>query len=429
MDKAKKSPCWKVFVGACCLIFGGQGLIANSIGMYITPLCYVTGSGVGTISIGMSVMALAMMIVLIFVGKVLGKFPLRPVLISTTIVTMGAFIIMGYVDSLPILYVLFAIMGAAQAIPVYVIGPTLVTNWFEAKKGTLTSIMLLFGNLGGIVGSLGAGMLLGAEPYNTHLAFTVMGGAAMIIMLVGAFTSIMHPALVGCKPYGSEDEPSTGETAVEGAPVAKEIAGISAAKALKSIPFYCLFIMLFALIFCASFTSLLGNFTVSLGFPNTQAGVVTSVFQVAAAIGTITWGVLDDKIGVKKTSLIAFSILMVGVLGLAFLAQSSFTLLLGCTFLFGLGGSATGLQYPILTSKFFGQKEYSSILSKIQIAQSVSGLISIPVIGFVAQITGSYTPALLFLAVFVIVAMFAVVIGVSSAKKLLLAEGIEPPKM
>lgn len=421
-----------MFIAACCLVFGGQGLVANSMSMYITPLCYVTGEGVGTIGLALSLMALAKMILLPFVGKILKTFPLRPLLIVLVIGTMSAFIALGYVSSLPLVYALFAVLGACQAIPVYIMGPTLVTNWFEAKKGTLTSVMLLFGNLGGIVGAISAGMLLGAEPYNTQLAFTVMGGIAMAVMLVGAAMAIMHPALAGFKPYGAIDEPATensGDASESTAVVEDEVVGIPAAKAVKSLPFYCIFLMVFVLIFCACFASLLGNFTVSLGFANSDSALVTTAFQIAAAIGVLTWGVLDDKIGVKKTSFIAFALLALGLFGFAFLAQASFVTLIGCALLFGFGGSSVGLQFPLLTSKFFGQKEYGSILSKLQIAQSAAGLIATSAIALVAQLTGSYTPALVFLGFFVIVAMVAVGIGVPAAKKMWSEEGIEPPKM
>jgi len=412
---------WRQFAAACLLVAGGQGLIFNSIANYITPIMYVTGQGSGVVGAAVSLGALVMMILLGFVGKILKKFDLRKILMVCAVASMACFICCGLIKSIGLFYVLYPLCTALGAIPAFVTGPMLVTNWFEKKKGMLTGLMMVCANVAAIVGSLVAGKLLGGEPYNMMLAFGVMGAAAMILMLVGASMAVIHPATMGLAPYGAGEAAQTENPG--------EVAGISSKKALKSPAFIFLFIIVFLLICCASFSTLMSNFAnVTYGFTNAQGSIVISLFMVGSTIGGLIWGILDDHIGVLVTTVIGFTCIIFGILGMAFLS-STFTMLLVFAAVFGLGCSSAGTQQAMLCSRFFGQKEYGAIFSKVQMAQAMGGLVSVVAIGAVAQATGSYIPALIGMAALMILAIIMLFAAVGSAKKLWKDEGLEAPKM
>lgn len=420
---------WRQFAAACFLVFGGQGLVMNSIGNYITPIMYVTGQGQAAVGAAISIGALAMMILLMFVGKILKRFNLKALLVVCTIIAMGTFMAMGTFKSLPAFFIAFPIMNAAAAIPVYVTGPMLVTNWFEKSKGTLTGVMMLIGNLAAVVGSLLAGALFGGEPYNNMLAFGVVGAIALVFMLIGSFMAVISPYAVGLKPYGATDSvPAEKADAKETADDDK-VSGISSGKALRSAAFVSLFIMVFFLVCCGSFSTLLSNFAnVTYGFTNAQGSVIMSVYMIGAAVGGLAWGLLDDKLGVMNTSLVAFICIGVGLCGLAFFSKS-FGILLAFACLFGLGCSSAGVQQPMLAARFFGQKDYGAIFSKVQVAQSLGGLIAVVSIGAIVQATGSYIPALIILMVAIVLDCILLFVARGSVKRLWEAEGLGVPKL
>lgn len=420
-DKGAYRVHWRQFAAACLLVAGGQGLIFNSIANYITPIMYVTGQGQAVVGAAVSLGALIMMVLLAFVGKILKKFNLKKILIVCAIASMLCFIGIGFIQSIGLFFVLYPLCTALGAIPAFVTGPMLVTNWFEKKKGLLTGLMMVCGNIAAVIGSLVAGLLLGGEPYNTMLAFSVMGVIAMVFMLIGASMAVIHPATMGLRPYGAEEAAKPEN--------AEDVAGISSKKALKSPAFIFLFIIVFLLICCASFSTLMSNFAnVTYGFTNAQGSIVISLFMIGSTIGGLIWGILDDRIGVLTTTVIGFICIILGIIGMAFLS-STFPMLLSCACVFGLGCSSAGTQQAMLCSRFFGQKEYGAIFSKVQMAQALGGLVSVVAIGAVAQATGSYIPALIGMAVLMVLAVIMLFMAVASAKKLWQAEGLEAPKM
>ena len=432
LEKKTYGSHWRQFAAACLFALGWQGLIFSSIGNYITPIMSVTGQGQAVVGGAMAVGSLFMMILLGFVGKILRKFKLKPLLIACAIIGLGAFITMGYMKSIVAFYVLFPIMMMGGAIPIYVAGPMLVTNWFEAKKGLLTGAMMVFGNVGAIIGSLAAGTLLGSEPYNTQLAFTVMGVIAVALIIIGASMAIISPRVVGLEPYGASGNAEgkggqvTGEQA-EAEPA--EVAGITSGRALKSPTFYALFLIVFLLISAASFCTLLPNFaTLTYAYSNAQGSIILAVFNVGSTIGGLLWGALDDRIGVTRTTTIAFASIIVGLVGLAF-ASTTFAILLVFACIFGFGAASGGVQAPMLTARFFGQREYGAIYSKVQMAQSAAGLIAVVGLGAVVQATGSYLPAMVALIVLMVIAIVLLFVARGTAIKLWKAEGQEPPKM
>lgn len=417
---------WRMFVAAIMLVMGGQGFVFNSIGNYMTPLMYVTGQGSGVIGGAVSVGAIFMMIELGFVGKILKKAKLKPLLIICALVAFGAFIAMGYVTSVTAVFILFVLMDLGAAIPIFVTAPMVITNWFEKKRGTLMGITMMCGSIGAIIGSLVAGALLGPEPYNTHLAFTVIGSIGLALVLIAAFMIVPHPAMVGLKPYGAED--SDAEVKTEGEQVdPATLPGITSKEALKSLAFYCLFFIVFALVCTGSFSTLMSNFVnINFGYTNAQGSQMLALFNVGAAIGCFAWGALDDRIGVIATTVIAICLDIIGLCGLCFLGGGGFAMLAIFAVVFGLGCSATGVQQPMITSKFFGQKEYAGIFAKVQMAQTIGGMIAVVSIGAIAQATGSYTPAILLLVALLVISVLFLFVAKKSAHSLWIKSGQEP---
>jgi sugar phosphate permease len=134
-------------------------------------------------------------------------------------------------------------------------------------------------------------------------------------------------------------------------------------------------------------------------------------------VGALLIGVMNDKLNVKRTSIIVF-FLFSAICLCIFAFGANVSILYVLVVILGFCTSSGGSQPAMLTSKLFGQKDYPGIFSKLSIAMSVSSLIAMPFYGFMFDLTGSYLSCLTVLAGVGVVMAILVFAGFSSAKKL-----------
>lgn len=419
METKKRHPAWRMLLVGILLYFGGQGCIAYSVGLYIVPITTAHNIGVGVFSTAMAVGSISMIIYMAFVGKIMQKVPLKMLMIISSVIQCSAFILLGQVKSTAALYILLPLMYIGGAIPNSIIGPMLITNWFEAKRGFAIGLMTAFGNIGAVVSSQLAGYIMSTSSYST--ATLVMGAGTLVLSITAAFLAIAHPAQMGLRALGAAEIQSGADTGNE------EIPGITSSVALKSPTFYITFFTVLLLIFCASFTTFLSPLAMSLGLDVSGASNVVSLQQIGALLGALIIGMLNDKIGVKKTSVSVFSMFAVTCLAI-YLLGSNVTILYVLVVVLGFCTSTGGSQPAMLTGKLFGQKEYSSIFSKVTMAMSSSSLIAMPFYGFMYDLTSSYLTCLIVLFGIGLVMTALVFAAFGSAKKLWIDNtGMEMP--
>jgi|GEM_PF-905637 len=412
----KGHPAWRMLIAACLMVGGGQGLIFNISGIFMASICATNGYTTASFGLVISVGALGLIIALGMTGKILRKFPLRPLLVTLVIITGLCYTALSFCHSLPLFFILFILTYAAGAIPAMVTGPMLIGNWFEAKKGMCMGIVMACGCAFGIIGNIVGGSLIDSGGYS--LAYLVLGPCSLLLMLIGALMAVIAPAAMGLAPYGAQAGEAAGKSDAAAADAATADApGIPAKVALKSFAFIALFLVIFILVWGGSFQTLAASFAVSKGFSTTQGGIFTSIFQVGALVGSFLVGMLDDKIGGRNTTFICFGLIIVGVLAIMF--SGSIVPALCVSFLImGLGCSGSGVQTPILTSKIFGQKDYTAIFSKIQMAQMIGGMIAVPVYGALADSAGGYNSLFIFIAGISALGIVLTITAIGAGKKL-----------
>jgi OFA family oxalate/formate antiporter-like MFS transporter len=136
------------------------------------------------------------------------------------------------------------------------------------------------------------------------------------------------------------------------------------------------------------------------------AAIIVSVVSITNGVGRFMWGIVYDKIGVKK-SLISIAIILivacVGLLSSLLLQNVTLYVISACLMLLSYAGNA--ITCPAITRELFGHRTFSlnySVVSTCAIFQSFFP----SVIGSLQQSTGSYiTPItiLLMIAVFTLI--------------------------
>jgi MFS family permease len=108
----------------------------------------------------------------------------------------------------------------------------------------------------------------------------------------------------------------------------------------------------------------------------------------ALAIGKIVLGSLFDRLGLRTATSIAVSFLLIGTLGMIYVTNyiALFAVVAGT----GLGTAFYTIANPIITTKVYGNKDYSSIYGFLTAVIGLGGIISPLIVGFLYDSSGSY---------------------------------------
>ena len=410
--KKSKHPAWRMLLAACLLIAGGQGILSNTQGIFIASVCAEQGFGTGAFSGYVSVSSAAMMVAMVFAGKIVKKLPFRPLLIVCSVVACALFMSYALYSALWCWYVVGIIYAFAMAIPFYMAGPMLITNWFVKKQGLAMGIMMSMTGIFGAIFSIVGGIVIKSAGY--HVAYVVLGASALVLELIGSFIAVAHPSMKGLKAYGAEE--TEDEAASETTDPAAE-SGVPAGTALKSPAFILCYISMFFLIFLACFAQMLPTFGVSLGYDITFSSSLASFYMIGTLIGSFAFGAFNDKIGAEKTTILALILLAFSAVG-AVLTGKILIGLIACIIIMGFAGSSGGTQPAVLPSKLFGKKDYASIYGVVQTSAALSAMVAMPIYGLIYDITKSLSLGLFGAAAFCIVGVFCIIGAFKNASKL-----------
>ena len=418
-EKKGVHPAWKMFVAGCLLVAGGQGFVFNIFGIFIVPITTTLGFNVGILSTAMAAGAATMMVGMFFVGKVMAKIKLRTLLIICAIGMSGAFVLMSQFREPWMFYISIPLYNLFGAIPCFIAGPMLITNWFEKRRGLTMGLMMCCGNVGAIIGSMLGGIIIENSGY--EMAFIVTGIISFALCIIGALLAVAHPAMVGLTAYGASEGGSSEAAVLEGveagAGEASVAIGIAAKDAYRSLAFYLVFITVLLLISASMFTVFISPLGSTLGLSPIQAASLVGIFQLGSLVGALLIGIINDKIGVRNCCFICFAVLTLAILSIYFLGTNQIVLYIALA-AFGFSAAAGGQQPAMITGRLFGLKDYPGILSKMTMAQSLAGLVALPTYGLLFDATGSFDSALIAISVIGILCIFFVALAFASGAKL-----------
>ena len=220
--------------------------------------------------------------------------------------------------------------------------------------------------------------------YDWRTTYLVLGGAALVIITLGAQFLRRDPSQVGQSPYGAAE---AGEVNLK-----TKSAGLTAREALRTRQFW----MLAFLSFCdgyfvfAIIAHIVPHIT-DLGISDTVAAGILALYGGLNMLGRIGGGALADRIGSKPTLFASF-----------ILTTLTFSMLLVITktwafylfaFAIGLGnGGVVGVK-PAMIAELFGLRFHGVIYGLNIFITFTGGAIGAAAVGGIFDATGSYTLA------------------------------------
>ncbi len=304
-----------------------------------------------------------------------------------------------WVDSVPKLYLFFALFGVSFALAGLVPGVTLVARWFSRRRSVALSIASTGLSVGGIAITPFASQLIDKESLAG--AGPIMGAAWLVGVVPLALLLRSQPSDKGLQPDG---EPAPLE------PV--ELTGASFASA-KGTRFFRALSGAYSLIFLAQVGALAQMVSlVSERVDRATGAAALSVLAFASVIGRLVGGVVVTKVPARELTALLILVQAAALSFLAF-ADTRATIFIAAG-VFGLSVGNLLMLQPLLLVETFGVKHYSQIYSYSQLIATI-GVASGPFLLGALRDLVDYRFSLLFAAATKLVAFALVIAGGSVA--------------
>jgi len=411
MKNEKKNNFYYVLIPILCCGFtaASVGVSINSYGVFFTPVSEALGVGRGSISMHATISGLVMAVAGPFVIKIFNKYKFRPVMITAVIMALISTLGMAYANEVWMFNVLSIFRGLGLAFFHIPIASVLLGFWFHKNLGTITGVVSSFS---GVAGALCSPLFTSLiEKYGYQTAYIIMMLLVALLALPGAIFCIYKPENIGMKPYtGKEKLESTSEdTAPSVASAQKEnVPGEPGTFVIISMG-------IVATIACLStcVTSHITGYAENLGLTATFGSYLLSIIMIANISFKFLIGVLIDRLGAIKASLVPMVLTFIGVAILLTMPSSKLLLMLAA-FLLGTVYSFGSVALALVTRAVVGIKRFPSVFAIYAMLSSFATSIYITLIGYSVDHFGSYSFSLV--VCLVSLAISAVLLVVISRK-------------
>jgi len=395
MNEPRLSEKPKVFYGYwivvatffCLFITSGCGFFAFSL--FVKPLQAHFGWGRGEIMAAFTIFLLVMGTTSPFIGRVIGRYEARRVIATGALVVGLGLVSLSQMNSLWHFYLSYAVIGVGMAAMGHIPSSTIVSNWFEKRRGTAIGIMSTGIGAGGFAMAPVIGGYL-IPNFGWSVSYLVLAVFTWVLIIPLVLSVIKaKPADMGLHPDGRQ----TPETAPATEPQPFTANGSSLREALATSGFW-----------LAAVSYLTGGFS-SVGIVQNQAPYLEDiglpVAMVAGAlsgvglgslIGKFFFGWLCDRIPAKYAYSIALGLQAAGIIMLMSVKPASppVTIWLYVAMI-GLGSGGWLPTMSILVSTNFGLIAYGTIFGMINLAQSIGVATGPLLMGYMYDTMGTYS--------------------------------------
>lgn len=395
-----------VILAAVIIIRGlaGGGLNMTSA-LFLAPVAGDIGTGIGELSVYLSITSAVMVLWLPTAGKLIHHFDIRLVAAVGAALQILSFTAMGFAGKVYVWYLLAIPYAMGASLLVNLLGPVLINRWFRSNAGTMLGIQMAFvGLFGAVLQPLVSSIIAGR---GWRRAYFVVGGVTFAaVILVSSVLLRNRPEDAGLLPY----EGNGGRLKKRMSHINNSGAGIGERDALRSPSFYLLLLFMAAITGVGVFTQHIPTYGGLLGYSVRETGGVLAAASVGTAIGSVAIGIISDKIGSLRTCYVMIAIGIAAEAGF-FISGGGLLLFYGAAFLHGLVSSGIMVLGPLLTLKFYGQRDYEKIFAKVSMGAPLASIVFVPLYGFVYDRMQSYFPVLAGLLILLVIAAVCITVG------------------
>jgi len=360
-------------------------LIPSTLGFLVSPLHREFGWTIQQIMAATVFVTSAGVVVSPFVGAVIDRYGARNVIVISFL--LEALIIGSMArmtDSLPLFYVRFVAFALLCSGCTAIGFTTVVSKWFDRKRGLALGIALAGTGLGGVLWSFAVSTMFAMIGWRASLTwFAVFLGVIVAPLMYIVLRN--DPSEMNLLPDGVR---STSVLHKREAPV-----GLTLREAARTGQFWLLLAVSFLVAFGVQ--SIMFNLVPIIkqsGDPHNLAGAIQASLWASLVVGRVLTGWLLDKIFAAR---VAMAFLLFPAAGAAlFAVGTSGPMAFVAAMLIGLAAGAEVDTFAYMASRYFGLKYFSRIYGTCFSLFALGAGTGPVITAHIAQKGGSYGPAL-----------------------------------
>jgi MFS family permease len=327
-----------VIIGAGALMTCVAAGAMFSLAVFLQPMSLATGWSRAGISSAMTLNFLTMGIAGFFWGSLSDRFGARIVVLCGAVLLGLALVLASQATSLGQFQLIYGILVGFSAGAFFAPLIAAATGWFDTNRSLAVSLV-----------SAGLGVApMTVSPFARWLISTYDWRTAMLSIGILAWVLLIPAALLVRRPGAG----AATAAAVAGPNVSET--GLSAAQALRSPQFLVLALTFF---FCCAAHSgpifHMVSYAIGCGVPAMAAVTVYSVEGLAGLGGRLLFGVLADRLGVKKVLIAGLAVQAVAIA--SYLLVNRLAEFYALAVVFGTAYGGVMPLYAVLAREYFGQ--------------------------------------------------------------------------
>ena len=327
-----------VIIGAGALMTCVAAGAMFSLAVFLQPMSLATGWSRAGISSAMTLNFLTMGIAGFFWGSLSDRFGARIVVLCGAVLLGLALVLASQATSLGQFQLIYGILVGFSAGAFFAPLIAAATGWFDTNRSLAVSLV-----------SAGLGVApMTVSPFARWLISTYDWRTAMLSIGILAWVLLIPAALLVRRPGAG----AATAAAVAGSNVSET--GLSAAQALRSPQFLVLALTFF---FCCAAHSgpifHMVSYAIGCGVPAMAAVTVYSVEGLAGLGGRLLFGVLADRLGVKKVLIAGLAVQAVAIA--SYLLVNRLAEFYALAVVFGTAYGGVMPLYAVLAREYFGQ--------------------------------------------------------------------------
>jgi MFS transporter, OFA family, oxalate/formate antiporter len=392
---------WWIVLACFSIGFLVSGFVFYGFTAFFEPLVREFGWSHTQVSFASSLRGLEMGILAPLIGFLADRLGSRRLMLSGMIVLGAGLILLSYTQSLSMFYGAMILIAFGAGGCTSVVTMTAVSQWFRKNIGKALAIMTSGFGASGLLLPLIVALI---DAYGWRTAVVVLGLAIWVIGIPLSLVIRDSPEKYGDMPDGIPFP--------QGYSVCPDSHGDSQKKSYRAIlkdrPF--MYLNLAETIRFMALTSVVVHIMPHLsmiGISRSRAGFIAASIPLLSIIGRFVFGWLGDFFDKRRITMLAFLLMALGMLALAFIHWPGMLLLFLLLFSFGFGG-ITVLRGTIIR-EYYDKRIFGSMMGIMMGFAAAGGIIGPTFTGWIFDISRDYHfvwmgfGAMLFLAILFIV--------------------------
>ena len=381
---------WVVVAASGTAVFARMAPNITTLTIFILPLSEEFGWSRTLISGSVSAGALAALVLSPAVGWCIDKLGARPVLVISVLILGISMASMAWATMPLTFYIAFASARVIFHTSAPIGASTVSARWFIAKRGRAIGVIFLWGAIGGLVFTMLSAQMI--DHFGMKAAWITIGLVVLGVSLAPClFLVVERPEDIGLLPDNvrpAKNEESYHQATV--APVSADEDSWSLAEAMKTKAFWILFFMGMAMFCVNTGTNVhIGAYYRDQGLTLTLAAVAISFSWLVAALGSVVWGWVLEKMQARWAYSMVFVILGISTLYLLTVDGTAGALV--AAGLIGSVSAGSNVIISILYADYYGRNSLGRIRgvseTGVLIGQAVGPLLA----GILFDSHGSYS--------------------------------------